>query len=691
MAAARPPLEEEDWESVFKTNPYMGNKTILHKLLLSGLSDVPSLQMPLFLFFLLIYLLTLTWNLLIIVLIVADHHLHTPMYFFLGTLASLDLCFSSVTVPRMLFDLRTRKNVISTMSCMTQVFFFLFFAASEATVLAVMSYDRYVAICYPLHYMQIINWKLCLQLASSGWVVGAAYSVIQTFFATKLKFCRSKNIESFFCDLPQLFQISCSDVFINILLIFLLGGFIGIGSLIIIFMSYIYIFKTVLRMRIKGGRSKVFSTCSSHLMVVFAFYGTFTRSFSGNKVVSVFYTAISPLLNPLIYSLRNQDFRGAAIESFFCDLPQLFRISCSDVFTNVLLIFLLGGFIGIGSLIIIFMSYIYIFKTVPRINTMVNHTVLMGFLLSGLSDLPSLQLPLFFFFLFIYLLTLTWNLLIISMIVTDSHLHTPMFFFLGNLASLDLCYASVTGPRMLFDLHTRSRSIAPAACLSQAFFFLFFAACEVFLLAVMSYDRYVAICRALHYMQVMRWRACVQMISGVWLLSFAYSLVQTSHTFRLRYGDSNLIESFFCDLPQLFQVSCSDVYITTILVFLLEVFLGVGCLTLTLMPYVYIFKTVLKMQVKGSRRKVFSTCSSHLTVVFVFYGTIMFNYFRPSADKHFVGDKVVAVFYTVLPPLLNPLIYSLRNRDLLTAFWDILMRINTELHLSWVSTLVRPF
>ncbi|KAM9305086.1 olfactory receptor 5B12-like [Gastrophryne carolinensis] len=301
----------------------MVNQTSLRVLLLSGLSDLPSLQLPLFLFFLLIYLLTLTWNLLIVSLIFTASHLHTPMYFFLGNLASLDLCHSSVTVPRMLFDLNTQKRAITTLSCITQVFFFLFFAVSEAFLLAIMSYDRYVAICSPLHYLQLMHWKLCLQLASSSWFLGFTYSFIQTFYASKLTFCGSQTIESFFCDLPQLFQISCSDVFINILLIFLLGGLISIGSLIIILLSYVYIFQVVLKMQIPGNRSKVFSTCSSHLTVVFIYYGTFMINYfhpgssnlsSGNKLVSVFYTAISPLLNPLIYSLRNQDFRRAFLD-----------------------------------------------------------------------------------------------------------------------------------------------------------------------------------------------------------------------------------------------------------------------------------------------------------------------------------------------------------------------------------------
>ncbi|KAM9305282.1 olfactory receptor 5AR1-like [Gastrophryne carolinensis] len=306
---------------------------------------------------------------------------------------------------------------------------------------------------------------------------------------------------------------------------------------------------------------------------------------------------------------------------------------------------------------------------------MANQTILSEFFLSGLSDLPSLQLPLFLFFLIIYLLTLIWNLLIIILIATNSRLHTPMYFFLGNLASVDLCSSSVTLPRMLFDLHTKRRSITTTSCLTQFFFFLFLAGCEIFLLAAMSYDRYIAICRPLHYMQIMGWRVCVQLASGVWCLGLTNSIVHTLYSLKLTFCGSNTLESFFCDLPQLFQVSCSDIFFNVLLSFLVGGFLAVGALIVTFLPYVYIIKTVLKIPVEGSRTKVFSTCSSHLTVVFIFYGPCMFNYFHPRGGSHFAGNKVVSVFYTVITPLLNPLIYSLRNQDFRRAFVDLITRI----------------
>nr|DBA18988.1 TPA: hypothetical protein GDO54_014877 [Pyxicephalus adspersus] len=305
-----------------------------------------------------------------------------------------------------------------------------------------------------------------------------------------------------------------------------------------------------------------------------------------------------------------------------------------------------------------------------------NQTMLKEFFLSGLSDLPALQFPLFLFFLLIYLLTLIWNLLIIVLIVTESHLRVPMYFFIGNLAGLDLCFSSVTVPRMLFDLLTKRRNITITACMTQVFFFLFFAAAEALLLTVMSYDRYTAICRPLHYVQIMSWTVCVQLTSIVWCLSFSNALVHTFCAFKVQFCGSNIIESFFCDLPQLFWIACSDVYINILLIFIVGAILGVGSLTMTFLSYISIFNTVLKIQVPGNRSKVFSTCTSHLTVVFMYYGFIFLNYFQPGASHDFPGDKMAPVFYTVIIPLLNPLIYSLRNRDFKRVFQDVFGKIN---------------
>ncbi|OCT64553.1 olfactory receptor 5B12 [Xenopus laevis] len=306
---------------------------------------------------------------------------------------------------------------------------------------------------------------------------------------------------------------------------------------------------------------------------------------------------------------------------------------------------------------------------------MKNHTTVNKFVLTGLSDLPSLQLPLFLVFLLIYLITLTGNLLIILLIFTDSHLHTPMYFFLGTLAGLDMSYSSVTVPRILFDLLRERKIISMRSCITQFYLFFFFITSEISVLAVMSYDRYIAICRPLHYMQIMNWNVCVQLVSGVLVLSTINSLVHTLFITKLTFCLPNILQSFFCDLPQLLEVSCSDTFINVLFIFLAGILFGVGILGITFYPYIPIISTVLKMTSKHTRAKAFSTCSSHLTVVFVFYTTVFFNYFRSNANDHLVEAKLASVFFATVTPCLNPVIYSLRNQELKLSIRRALQRL----------------
>ncbi|KAE8578455.1 hypothetical protein XENTR_v10023562 [Xenopus tropicalis] len=307
---------------------------------------------------------------------------------------------------------------------------------------------------------------------------------------------------------------------------------------------------------------------------------------------------------------------------------------------------------------------------------MENQTIVYMLVLAGLSDLPSLQLPLFLVFLLIYLITLTGNLLILLLIFTDSHLHTPMYFFLGTLACLDMSYSSVTVPRMLFDLLTGRRVISVQHCITQIYFFLFFAVSEMSVLAVMSYDRYIAICRPLHYMQIMSWEVCVQLVSGILSFASIYTLLHTLFLAKLTFCRPDALQSFFCDLPQLLQISCSDTFINVLLIFLSGILYGGVALSVIIFPYITIIRTVLKIPSKAMRSKAFSTCSSHLTVVFIFYSTIIFNYFRPNAKYHLTEDKVASIFYSTLTPFLNPLIYSLRNQELKTSLRRMLQTVN---------------
>ncbi|OCT64613.1 hypothetical protein XELAEV_18045712mg [Xenopus laevis] len=259
---------------------------------------------------------------------------------------------------------------------------------------------------------------------------------------------------------------------------------------------------------------------------------------------------------------------------------------------------------------------------------MENLTVVSEFTLQGLSFLPELQHQLFSVFFLMYLMTLIGNVLILVLIITDNHLHTPMYFFLGHLACVDICYSQVTGPRMLLDFYSKKKIISYRSCLTQAIFFMVFGSYECFLLAVMSYDRYVAVCQALQYIQIMSWKTCTQLIIVVWFLGSSYSLVHMLFMLRLIFCGQSTIYNFFCDVPQLLALSCTDTFPNMLLLFVLGGFLALIAFLCTFLPYVYIFHTVQRMETKNTKLKVFSTCTSHLTVVCIFYGTLCFAYFH---------------------------------------------------------------
>ncbi|XP_071977824.1 olfactory receptor 1G1-like [Engystomops pustulosus] len=296
-----------------------------------------------------------------------------------------------------------------------------------------------------------------------------------------------------------------------------------------------------------------------------------------------------------------------------------------------------------------------------------NQTKVAEFVFRGMSDLPGVQLPLFVLFLFIYLTSLSGNLLIVVLIFTDRALHTPMYLFLSNLAGLDICYSSVTAPRMLCDFFSESRTISVHSCITQFFFFFSFICIEVYLLAVMSYDRYVAICHPLHYVQIMHPKVCALMVSAAWTIGFLTALIHTLCIKLLDFCGPNVINSFFCDLPQLFLLSCTDTFINVLVMFLVGIIMGSGAFSMTLVPYIRIFRTIMGIHSRNGKLKAFSTCTSHLTVVLIFYGTLISTYLRPSPTYNSSEDRIVSVMYTVVTPLINPLIYSLRNKDLKAA------------------------
>ncbi|XP_004648750.1 putative olfactory receptor 3A4 [Octodon degus] len=295
------------------------------------------------------------------------------------------------------------------------------------------------------------------------------------------------------------------------------------------------------------------------------------------------------------------------------------------------------------------------------------------FVMLGLTDIPALQPILFVIFLLAYIATISGNFSILAAILIEPKLHTPMYFFLGNLSILDVGCITVTVPAMLQQFLSNDRSIPYRSCLSQLFFFHLLAGADCFLLTVMAYDRYLAICQPLTYSTRMSWGIQKASVGMSCVFSFTNALTHTVALSTLKFCGSNVINSFYCDLPQLFQLSCSSIQLNEQLLFVASAFMGVAPLVLITLSYAHVVAAVLRIRSAEGRKKAFSTCSSHLTVVSIFYGTGLFSYMRLGSVEASDKEKSIGVFNTVISPMLNPLIYSLRNPDVKGALKRLLI------------------
>ncbi|XP_065774286.1 olfactory receptor 7A17-like [Muntiacus reevesi] len=458
------------------------NLTKVSEFFLLGFSEEPALQPLIFGLFLSMYLVTAFGNLLIILLISSDSHLHTPMYFFLSNLSFIDICFTSTTIPKMLQNIWKQSKAITYEGCITQMHFFILFAGLDDFLLTVMAYDRFVAICHPLHYTVIMNPQLCVILVLVSWAVSVLDSMIQTFMVSKL---------------------------------------------------------------------------------------------------------LSPC----------------------------------------------------------------------------NNTQFSEFFLLGFSADPELQPLIFGLFLSMYLIAVFGNLLIILATISDSHLHTPMYFFLSNLSFVDICFTSTTIPKMLKNIQTQSKVITYEGCTIQVYFYIFFAGLDDFLLTVMAYDRFVAICHPLHYMVIMHPRLCALLVLVSWMMSAMNSLLQSLMVLRLTFCTEVEIPHFFCELNQIVQLACSDTFLNDMVMYLASVLLAGGPFAGIIYSYSKIVSSIRRISSTQRKFKAFSTCASHLSVVLLFYCTSLGVYLSSAATHSSHSSATASVMYTVVTPMLNPFIYSLRNKD----------------------------
>ncbi|XP_026568997.1 olfactory receptor 2A12-like [Pseudonaja textilis] len=307
---------------------------------------------------------------------------------------------------------------------------------------------------------------------------------------------------------------------------------------------------------------------------------------------------------------------------------------------------------------------------------MANQTTVTEFFLLGLASEPKLRFVLFGMFVIVYSITLMGNVIILMLIWLDSQLHTPMYFFLSNLSFVDIWYITSIIPQLLANLWIPKKTISFAGCGVQIYFFFGLAITECVLLAVMAYDRFVAICYPLHYTLMMNQKVCIKLVLAAWLFGFLLAMVHVVNTLQMPYCGPNVINHFYCDILVLLKLVCADTHLNEMIVFVIAVLILLCPFSFILITYVHILITILKIHSTQGRRKAFSTCVSHITVVVLFYGSAMFMYMRPGSSHSPNQDKMVSLFYSIVTPMFNPMIYSLRNKEVKGALVKVLQRCN---------------
>ncbi|XP_069083520.1 olfactory receptor 5AP2-like [Pleurodeles waltl] len=301
-----------------------------------------------------------------------------------------------------------------------------------------------------------------------------------------------------------------------------------------------------------------------------------------------------------------------------------------------------------------------------------NYTSITEFILLGLTENQQLQIPLFIFFLITYTITIVGNAGITALIRTSPRLHTPMYFFLSNLSFADLCYSTNITPNMLVNFLSEKKAISVPGCITQLFVYFWMGSMQIFLLAIMAYDRYAAICNPLLYTSIMTKQTCTGLVSGAHTIAVLNAILNTCCTFRLSFCRSNKIMHYYCDVPPLLKLSCSDTSLNEAVLVYVSCSLHLVTIPIIITSYTYIISTILRIPSAEGKKKAFSTCSAHIICVTLFFGTLVFMYLRPSSNYTMDQDQVTSVFYTVMIPMLNPMVYSLRNTEVREAFKKII-------------------
>ncbi|KAK7808672.1 hypothetical protein U0070_011967 [Myodes glareolus] len=544
------------------------NLTTVTQFILIGLSDLPEVRYPLFVTFVIIYQMTLLGNGAILLATVTERKIQIPMYYLLANLSILDIFCPSATVPKMLKNLLTEDHSISFVGCALQLYFLVALVGTEVFLLAVMAYDRYVAICFPLRYSLIMTKVRCVQMLVGTWAAGFLNSFIHTMSTFSLSFCKSNRVNQYYCDIPPVVALSCSSTYVAEMLVLVVGGIFGVETSLWTEKMDVYNLTTVTQFILIG----LSDLPEVRYPLFVAFVIIYQITLLGNGAILLAIVAERKLQTPMYYLLANLSLLDISCTSTTVPkmLKNLLTEDHSISFVGCALqLYFLVALAGTELFLLAVMAYDRNFFKRAKMDVY-NLTTVTQFILIGLSDLPEVRYLLFVAFVIIYQMTLLGNGAILLAIVTERKLQTPMYYLLANLSLIDIFCPSTTVPKMLKNLLTEDHSISFVGCALQLYFLVALAGTEGFLLAVMAYDRYVAICFPLRYFLIMTKVRFVQLLFGTWATGFLNSFIHTMSTFSLSFCKSNRVNQYYCDIPPVVALSCSSTYMAELLILVVQ-------------------------------------------------------------------------------------------------------------------------
>ncbi|KAM3600778.1 uncharacterized protein V6R79_002433 [Siganus canaliculatus] len=642
----------------------LNNSLIIHPpgFYIIGFETLPFINVY-FIFLAFVYVITVLFNCIVISVILFTRRLHTPKFLAVVNLAVIDIILNTCTIPSMIKLFLIKDNFIPFNLCLLQMFVYYCFASLESYALAILAYDRLIAICFPLRHNSVNTLRSMSGVVGLTWILAIAVIVYTITIMTHLSFCSSVRVYSYFCDYTPVFRLACNDTTLHWSSAFGLTILLLVGPFTFILLSYISILVTVFRMKSVENRLKALATCVEHIILVAVFYipllTIFTIGFylgtidPDHRVLSLsLASCIPPCINPIVYSLKTKEIKIRILT--LRHLKQ--RLSSNTQWQWKL--------------------------TMSAIRTALNESLIIhppGFYIIGFETFPYISVY-YIFLAVVYVITVLFNSLVIFVISFNYTLHTPKFLAVVNLAVIDIIHNSVTIPNMINLFLAKNNFVPFNLCLVQMCFYYTFVCLESYALAILAYDRFIAICFPLRHNSINTLRSMSCGVGITW--SYAVGLIAYTVCVmtRLSFCKSVRVFSFFCDYAPVFRLACNDNTLQWFLASTFSVVNLMGPFSFIILSYVSILVTVLRMKSIESRRKALATCVEHLILVAVFYIPIftiyVFGLYLRLIDP---DQRVLSLsLASCIPPCVNPIVYSLKTKEIKIRVLTMMRKINYD-------------